>query len=156
MSETVDWRSTNHTYATEYLFGHCSEFNVNTIISYKMNMMTAKNGNNISRITGPLCGEFTGGRWLPLTKASDANIWYFLCSAPQQTVNNRDAGDLRRHRAHYDVIVMNMIMLYCHFTYWHMITKHVHPSKPGYHKPRVNISVGPVLVRLVTGGLEAK
>ena len=25
-------------------------------------------------------------------------------------VNNRDAGDLRRHRAHYDVIVMNTIM----------------------------------------------
>ena len=24
-------------------------------------------------------------RWIPLTKASDTEIWYFLCSAPEQT-----------------------------------------------------------------------
>ena len=44
------------------------------------------------------------------TKTSDADLWCFLWSAPEQTVskvNNRDAGDLRRHCAHYDVIVMN-------------------------------------------------
>ena len=29
---------------------------------------------NIFRVTGPLCGEFTGHRWIPLTKASDAEI----------------------------------------------------------------------------------
>ena len=34
-------------------------------------MMTSSNG-NIFRITGPLCGEFTGDRWIPLTKASNA------------------------------------------------------------------------------------
>ena len=28
--------------------------------------------------TGPLCGEFTGPRWIPLTKASDAELWCFL------------------------------------------------------------------------------
>ena len=33
-------------------------------------MMTSSNG-NIFRVTGPLCGEFTGHRWIPLTKASD-------------------------------------------------------------------------------------
>ena len=33
-------------------------------------MMTS-NG-NIFRVTGPLCGEFTGHRWIPDTKASDA------------------------------------------------------------------------------------
>ena len=32
------------------------------------------------RDTGPLCGEFTGYRWIPLTKASDAEFWCFdLC-----------------------------------------------------------------------------
>ena len=42
-------------------------------------MMTSSNG-NIFRITGPLCGEFTGHRWIPLTKASDAELWCFLWS----------------------------------------------------------------------------
>ena len=27
---------------------------------------------------GPLCGEFTGHRWVPRTKASDAELWCFL------------------------------------------------------------------------------
>ena len=44
-------------------------------------MMTSSNG-NIFRETGPLCGEFTGGRWIPRTKASDAELWCFLSSAP--------------------------------------------------------------------------
>ena len=48
-------------------------------------MMTSSNG-NIFRDTGPLCGEFTGHRWIPLTKASDAELWCFLWSVPQQTV----------------------------------------------------------------------
>ena len=47
-------------------------------------MMTSSNG-NIFRVTGPLCGEFTGHRWIPLTKASDAVLWCFLWSAPVQT-----------------------------------------------------------------------
>ena len=34
----------------------------------------------------PLCGEFTGQRWIPLTKASDAELWCFLWSAPEQMV----------------------------------------------------------------------
>ena len=41
------------------------------------------------------------------TKASDAELWCFLWSAPELMVeNNREAGDLRRYRAHYDVTVM--------------------------------------------------
>ena len=56
----------------------------------------------------PLCGEFADNRWIPFTKASDAELWYFLWSAPEQMVelNNQNAGDLRHHRAHYDVTVM--------------------------------------------------
>ena len=31
----------------------------------------------------PLCGEFTGPRWIPRTKASDAELCYFLWSLPE-------------------------------------------------------------------------
>ena len=36
-------------------------------------MMTSSNG-NIFRVTGHLCGEFTGPRWIPHTKASDVEL----------------------------------------------------------------------------------
>ena len=70
-------------------------------------MMTSSNG-NISRVTGHLCGEFTGHRWIPRTKASDAELWFFslICSWINGWVNDGEAGDFRRHRAHYDVTVM--------------------------------------------------
>ena len=48
-------------------------------------MMTSSNG-NIFCVTGPLCGEFTGHRWIPLTKASDAELWCILWSLPKSTV----------------------------------------------------------------------
>ena len=48
-------------------------------------MMTSPNG-NIFRVTDPLCGEFTGDRWSPRTKAIDAELWYFLWSTPEWTV----------------------------------------------------------------------
>ena len=70
-------------------------------------MMTSSN-RNIFRVTGPLCGEFTGHQWIPLTKASDAELWCFPWSAREKKsrVNVRDASDLRRHRAYYDVTPM--------------------------------------------------
>ena len=68
-------------------------------------MMTASN-RNIFRVTGPLCREFTGVRWIPRTKASDAELWCFLWSAPNYTAEKTLARLVfRRHRAHYDVIV---------------------------------------------------
>ena len=36
-------------------------------------MMTSLNG-NIFRVTGPLCGEFTGHWWITLKKASDVSF----------------------------------------------------------------------------------
>ena len=57
-------------------------------------------------VTGHLCGEFIVHRWIPCKKASDTELWCFLWSWINGWVNNREAGDLRRHRAHYDVIVM--------------------------------------------------
>ena len=38
-------------------------------------------GNTIFR---HLCWEFTGHRWIPRTKASDAELWCFLWSAPKR------------------------------------------------------------------------
>ena len=48
----------------------------------KINMMTSSN-RNIFRVTGHLCEEFTGPRWIPRTKASDAELWCFLWFAPR-------------------------------------------------------------------------
>ena len=45
-------------------------------------MMTSSNG-NIFRVTGHLCGEFTGPRCIPCTKASDSELWCFLWSASE-------------------------------------------------------------------------
>ena len=39
---------------------------------WEASMMTSSNG-NIFRVTGHFCGEFTGLRWIPRTKASDPN-----------------------------------------------------------------------------------
>ena len=44
------------------------------------------------------------------TKASDAELWCFLSSASELTV---EASDLRRYRAHYDVSVMKTSGLKC-------------------------------------------
>ena len=60
-------------------------------------MMTSSDG-NIFRVTGHLCREFTGHRWIPRTKASDAersfDVFFDLC--PNNIwVNSREAGDLR-------------------------------------------------------------
>ena len=46
-------------------------------IIYVLIMITSSNG-NIFRVTGHLCGEFTGHRWIPQTKTSDAELWCFL------------------------------------------------------------------------------
>ena len=48
-------------------------------------MMTSSIG-NIFHVTVLLCGEFTGHRWIPNTKARDAELWSFLWLAPEQTV----------------------------------------------------------------------
>ena len=70
-----------------------------------LSMMTSSNG-NIFRVTGHLCGEFTGPRWIPRTKASDAELWCFFVWI-NGWVNTREADNLRHYRAHYDVTVMH-------------------------------------------------
>ena len=46
-------------------------------------MMMSSN-ENVFRVTGDLCGGIH--QWIPLTKASDTELWGFLWSAPEQTV----------------------------------------------------------------------
>ena len=46
-------------------------------------------------------GEFPSQK--PVTRSFDA---FFDLRAKNDWVNNREAGDLRRHSAHYDVIVL--------------------------------------------------
>ena len=76
----------------------------------KMSMMTSSNG-NIFCVTDPLYGEFTSHWWIPLTKASNAELWSFLWSAPwiNGWAHNCEAGDLRSHCPHYDVIVTTVL-----------------------------------------------
>ena len=47
-----------------------------------LHIMTSSIG-NIFRVTGPLCWEFTGPRWIPHTRTSDAELWCFLWSASE-------------------------------------------------------------------------
>ena len=70
-------------------------------------MKMSSNG-NIFRVTGHMYGELTGHRRIPRTKAIDAELRciFFICAWLNDWVNNGEAGDLRRHRAHYHVIIM--------------------------------------------------
>ena len=54
---------------------------VPTVMGLYLNMMTSSNG-NIFRVTGPLCGEFTGPRWIPCTQrpvTQSFDVFFDLC-----------------------------------------------------------------------------
>ena len=76
-------------------------------------MMTSSNGNMFS-VAGPLSenspitGEFPP-QW-PVRQSLDV---FFICVWIKSWVNNHEAGDLRRHRAHYYVIVMANLDMGC-------------------------------------------
>ena len=48
------------------------------VIFISSQMIASSNG-NIFRVTGHLCREFTCHRLIPRTKASEAELWCFLC-----------------------------------------------------------------------------
>ena len=77
-------------------------------ISYPAQCMMTLSSGNIFRVTGPFCGEFTGpGEFpaqRPVTRSFD--VFVDLRLRISDWVNNREAGDLRGLRGHYDVIVM--------------------------------------------------
>ena len=73
-------------------------------------MMTSSNG-NIFRVTGPLYGEFTGPGEFPAQRAVTRSFdVFFDLRQINDWVNNCEAGDLRRHRCHYDVSVMHILL----------------------------------------------
>ena len=106
----LSFRATSMVLWTSYDYLSDSEATLNNIckwFKWTHNELWHDNP-NIFRVTGPLCWEFTGHRWIPLTTASDAELFMFslICAWINASVNNRESGDLRRHRAH-DVIVMD-------------------------------------------------
>ena len=57
-------------------------------------IMTSSN-ENIFRVTGPLWGESADHRWIPFTKASDAELLFSLiCAWTNGWANTQDGGDL--------------------------------------------------------------
>ena len=77
-------------------------------MAFRDNFMMTSSYGNIYRVTGHLCGEFTGPRWIPPHKGQrrGALVFSLICVWMNSWVNNREAGDLRRYRVHYDVTVM--------------------------------------------------
>ena len=70
-------------------------------------MMTSSNGNIFALLAicagnSPVPGEFPAQR--PVMRSFD--FYSLICTRINGWVNNGEAGDLTRHRAHYDVIVM--------------------------------------------------
>ena len=69
-------------------------------------MMTSSNENIFALLAfcaenSPVPGEFSAQR--PVTRSFDV---FFDMHLNKRWVNNPEAGDLRRHRGHYDVNVM--------------------------------------------------
>ena len=71
-------------------------------------MMTSSNG-NIFRVTGPLCGDSPVTGAFPAQRPAKQSCDCLVCTWTNSWANNEDAGDLRRHRTHYDVIVMGRL-----------------------------------------------
>ena len=84
-------------------------------------MMTSSNG-NIFRVTGHCAGNSPGpvnsphkGQW------RGALMFSLICAWINAWVNNREAGDLRRHCGHYDVNEMASEQKHIIFMTWYKI-----------------------------------
>ena len=87
------------------LFGSKKGHWKSVVVINSLIMMTSSN-ETIFRVTGPLClrspvNSPHKGQW------RGALMFSLICARINGWVNNGEAGDLRRHRAHYDVIVMD-------------------------------------------------
>ena len=80
------------------------------LLAYEVHlMMTSSNGKKIPRNCMALCA---GKSLVPVTSPHKgqwrgALMFSFICVWINGWVNNREAGDLRRHRGHYDVNVVS-------------------------------------------------
>ena len=83
----------------------------NSVLIYASYMKTSSN-ENILCVTGPLCGEFTGPRWIPPQRSVTRSFDVFFDLHPNKRLNKQSwAGDLIRHRDHYDITVMTYLIL---------------------------------------------
>ena len=77
--------------------------------------MTSSNG-SIFHVTGPLWGEYTGHQWIPLSKASDAEFWWFLWTVlnqtAEQTIETPVIWDAIPDPTQYDVTVMILVTIH--------------------------------------------
>ena len=76
----------------EYQYGFCMMTSSNGNISALLALCA---GNSPVPVNSPHKGQWRGALMFPL-----------ICVWINNWVNNREAGDLRRHRGHYDVSVM--------------------------------------------------
>ena len=83
-----------------------------TELSLMVSITMAPSNGNIFYVTGPLWGESTGNRWIPLTQASDAELWCFLWSAPEQTVEQTIKMSVI-----WDAIALIIILIYYYYDY---------------------------------------
>ena len=83
----------------------------------------------------PFVGESIGHRWIPLTKASESLMFSFISARINGWANNRVPGDLRRHRAHYDVTVMGF---FAGFVYYSLIHLHSLCTLPSLYKNKTS------------------
>ena len=80
------WEMTLHCYVVSHWLGAYTKLFLRMSLPPDLfAMMTSSNG-NIFRVTGHLCGKFTGHRWISHTKASDAELWCLLWSASEWRV----------------------------------------------------------------------
>ena len=105
-------------------------------------IMTWSNG-NIFRVTDILCGihrspmnSYHKGQW------RSALMFSFICAWINGWVHNRDFGELRRHRAHYDVIAM----LYVSNVYTSTQGRRTNHRQHIRHKSKVNYPLTQCLI----------
>ena len=131
-----------------------------------MYMMTPSNG-DIVRVTGPVCGEFTGHPWIPCTKANEAELWcfFFIWTWINDCINNRAACDLRRRRfilmyvTWYNLQVCMVgsidcsgVFLFCYFSSpWHDSMRlycHFVNTKPWWYITTLTLCISKTLPNL--------
>ena len=79
-------------------------------------MMTSSNG-NIFRVTVTFCaGNSPVTDEFPAQRPVTALMFSLICAWTNDWANNREAGDLRRYRDYYDIIVMWKVSVNSHHT----------------------------------------
>ena len=89
-----------------------SQYQLSGMYIFNCTMMTSPNG-NIFRVTGRLCGEFTGDKG----QRRGALMFSLIFAWVNDWVNNREAGDLRCHRAGYNITVMILLLAHSRKSY---------------------------------------